>query len=151
MSGYVITNLAAFTCIIAWNNLTDKEEIADFRGMAERAPLLAAVLTAALFSLSGMPLFAGFFTKFILFQAVASEGFLWLAIIAVTMSFLSLYYYLMVIKELYISKPEEPGRLPVPALTSGLTVALAAGVFYVGIYPRHLLEAAQEATKLLFA
>ena len=151
MSGYVITNLAAFTCIIAWNNLTDKEEIADFRGMAERAPLLAAVLTAALFSLSGMPLFAGFLTKFILFQAVASEGFLWLAIIAVTMSFVSLYYYLIVIKELYISKPDEPGRLPVPALTSGLTVALVIGVFYVGIYPRHLLEAAQEATKLLFA
>ena len=57
------------------------------RGMAERAPVLAATLTAALFSLSGMPLFAGFFTKFILFQAVAEEGFIWLSIIAVTMSY----------------------------------------------------------------
>ena len=151
MAGYVITNLAAFTCIIAWNNLTGKEEIADFRGMAERAPLLAVGLAVALFSLSGMPLFAGFFTKFILFQAVASEGFLWLAVIAVVMSFVSLYYYLMVIKELYISQPEEEGRLPVPALVSGLTVALVAGVFYVGIFPRHLLQAAEEATKLLFA
>ena len=151
LSGYVITNLAAFICIIAWYNLTDKEEIRDFRGMAERAPLLAAVLAAALFSLSGMPLFAGFFTKFILFQAVASEGFLWLAVIAVTMSFVSLYYYLMVIKEMYISEPEEPGRLQVPVLLSGLAVALVAGVFYVGIYPRHLFEVAEEATKLLFA
>ena len=151
MAGYVITNLAAFTCIIAWNNLTGKEEIADFRGMAERAPLLAVGLAVALFSLSGMPLFAGFFTKFILFQAVASEGFLWLAVIAVVMSFVSLYYYLMVIKELYISQPEEEGRLPVPALMSGLTVALVAGVFYVGIFPRHLLQVAEEATKLLFA
>ena len=151
LSGYVITNLAAFICIIAWYNLTDKEEIRGFRGMAERAPLLAAVLAAALFSLSGMPLFAGFFTKFILFQAVASEGFLWLAVIAVTMSFVSIYYYLMVIKEMYISEPEEPGRLQVPVLLSGLAVALVAGVFYVGIYPRHLLEVAEEATKLLFA
>src|SRR3990172_4181840 len=150
MSGYVITNLAAFTCIIAWNNLTGKEEIADFRGMAERAPLLAASLAGALFSLSGMPLFAGFLTKFILFQAVASEGFLWLSVIAVTMSFVSLYYYLMVVKQLYIGEPEEPGRLPVPALVSGLTVLLMLGVFYVGLYPRHLFEAAQEATKLLF-
>jgi NADH:ubiquinone oxidoreductase subunit 2 (subunit N) len=66
------------------------------------------------------------------------------------MSFVSLYYYLMVIKELYISEPEEPGRLPVPALVNGLTVALVVGVFYVGIFPRHLLEAAEEATKLLF-
>ncbi len=151
MSGYVITNLAAFTCIIAWYNLTDKDEIADFRGMAERAPLLAASLTAALFSLSGMPLFAGFLTKFILFQAVAEEGFLWLSVIAVVMSFVSLYYYLMVIKELYISQPEEEGRLPVPALVNGLTVALVVGVFYVGIFPRHLFEAAQGAASLLFA
>jgi NADH-quinone oxidoreductase subunit N len=151
MSGYVITNLAAFACVIAWYNLTGKEEIAGFRGMAERAPLLAASLTAALFSLSGMPLFAGFFTKFILFQAVASEGFLWLSVIAVVMSFVSLYYYLIVIKELYISEPEEPGRLAVPALVSGLTVVLVAAVFWVGIYPRHLYEAAEEATRLLFA
>ncbi len=151
MAGYVITNLAAFTCIIGWYNLTGKEEIRDFRGMAERAPLLAGVLTAALFSLSGMPLFAGFFTKFILFQAVADEGFLWLSVIAVIMSMVSLYYYLMVIKELYISEPEEPGRLQVPVLLNGLAATLAVGVFYVGIFPRHLLEAAQEATKLLFS
>ncbi len=150
MSGYVVTNLLAFSCIIAWYNLTDKEDIADMRGMAERAPLLAAALTAALFSLSGMPLFAGFFTKFILFQAVAEEGFLWLAVIAVIMSFVSLYYYLMVIKELYISKPEEEGRLQVPLSVTGLTAALAVGVFYVGIFPRHLFEVAQEATNLLF-
>ncbi len=150
MAGYVITNLAAFTCVIAWYNLTGKEEIAGFRGMAERAPLLAGSLTAALFSLSGMPLFAGFFTKFILFQVVANEGFLWLSVIAVVMSLVSLYYYLMVIKELYISEPEEPGRLTVPLLTNGLAVFLVAAVFYVGIFPRHLLEAAQEASKLLF-
>jgi NADH-quinone oxidoreductase subunit N len=150
MAGYVITNLAAFSCIIAWNQLTEKEDIAGFRGMAERAPLLAASLAAALFSLSGMPLFAGFFTKFILFQAVADEGLLWLAIIAVTMSFVSLYYYLMVIKELYIGEPAEGGRLDVSPVMSGLTLLLVAGIFYVGLFPRHLFEAAQEATKLLF-
>ncbi len=152
MTGYVITNLAAFTCIIAWYNLTGRDEISGFRGMAERTPLLAAALTAALFSLSGMPLFAGFFTKFMLFQAVADEGFLWLTVIAVVMSFVSLYYYLLVIREIYVSKPEEgEERLPVPALISGLTVALTIGVFYVGIFPRHLLDVAEEATKLLFA
>ena len=97
-----------------------------------------------------MPLFAGFFTKFILFQAVASEGFIWLAVIAVVMSFVSLYYYLMVIKQLYISEPEEEGRLEVPVLVTGLTVALAIGVFYVGIFPRHLYDMAEEATKFLF-
>jgi NADH-quinone oxidoreductase subunit N len=151
MAGYVATNLAAFTCIIAWYNLTGREEIAGFRGMAERAPLLAAALAAALFSLAGMPLFAGFFTKFILFQAVAGEGFLWLSIIAVTMSFVSLYYYLIVIREMYIFAPEESGRLPVPPLVSGLVVVLIAAVFYFGLYPRHVFEAAQGAATLLFS
>jgi NADH-quinone oxidoreductase subunit N len=150
MSGYVITNLAAFTCVIAWYNLTGKEEIGDFRGMAERAPILGAALTASLFSLAGMPLFAGFFTKFILFQAVADEGMLWLAIVAVTMSFVSLYYYLMVIKQIYIGNPDEESRLAVPVLVNGLAVLLVAAVFYVGIYPRHLFEAAQEAANVLF-
>ena len=150
LAGYVITNLAAFTCLIGWYNLTGKEEIADLRGMAERAPLLAASLTAALFSLSGMPLFAGFLTKFILFQAVAAEGFLWLSVVAVVMSMVSLYYYLMVIKQLYIMEPEEPTRLAVPPLVSGLTTVLVIGIFYVGIFPRHLFEAAEAAVTLLF-
>jgi NADH-quinone oxidoreductase subunit N len=98
-----------------------------------------------------MPLFAGFFTKFILFQAVANEGFLWRSVIAVVMSFVSLYYYRRVMKEMYISQPEEPGRFSVPLVTQGLVVTLVVGVFYVGIYPRHLLDAANEAAKLLFA
>jgi NADH-quinone oxidoreductase subunit N len=150
MSGYVFTNLAAFACIIAWYNLTGKEEIADFRGMAERAPFLAAALTGALFSLAGMPLFAGFFTKFILFQAVAAEGFMWLSVIAVTMSFVSLYYYLMVIKQIYVGEPAEPGRLHVPAVVNGLVFVLVLGYFYVGLYPRQLFEAAEEAANALF-
>ena len=66
------------------------------------------------------------------------------------MSFVSLYYYLIVIKEMYVSQPEEPARLSVPLLASGLTVLLVLGIFYVGIFPRHLFEAAQEAAKMLF-
>src|SRR3989304_2307154 len=70
MGGYVITNVAAFTAIIAYNNASGAEEVRDFRGMSDRAPLLAAVLAVALFSLAGGALFAGFLTKFILFQSV---------------------------------------------------------------------------------
>ncbi len=51
---------------------------------------------------------------------------------------------------LHISEPEEEGRLQVPVMVTGLTVALAIGVFYVGIFPRHLYEVAEEATNLLF-
>src|SRR3970040_2277044 len=98
--GYVITTLAAFVCVIIYYNWTGKEEIRDFAGLAERAPYLALSLSIALFSLAGMPLFAGFATKFLLFQAAANEDLLWLSAVAVFMSFVSLYYYLVIVKQM---------------------------------------------------
>ena len=96
-----------------------KDEIADYRGLAERAPFLALSLTIALFSLAGMPLFAGFATKFLLFQAVAKEGFLWLAALAVVNSLISLYYYLLVIRQMYVGEAEDKLRLRVPLRVNG--------------------------------
>lgn len=150
LTGYVVTNLAVFICIIQWYNLTGKEEIGGFRGMAERTPFLAVALAGAFFSLAGMPLFAGFLTKFILFQAAAEQDFLWLAAIAVVMSLVSLYYYLMVIKQMYIVEPEEPGRLHVPAAINAVVFALTVGIFYLGIFPRHLFELVDNVTGFLF-
>ena len=117
MTGYMVTNMAIFVVIIAWYNMTGKEEIDDFRGMRERAPLLAGVLAGALFSLAGLPLFAGFATKFILFQAVVDEGYYWLAAIGVVTSVVSLYYYLQVMKQAFVIKPAEgeEGSAPRPA------------------------------------
>jgi NADH-quinone oxidoreductase subunit N len=151
LTGYIVTNLAIFVVIIAWYNLTGKEEIADFRGMRERAPLLAGALAGALFSLAGLPLFAGFVTKFILFQAVVDQGYYWLAFIAVVTSVISLYYYLLVMKEAFVTQPEDgAGRLRVPYVMQGLTVALMLGVFYVGLYPQQLFSAIDNATRFLF-
>jgi NADH-quinone oxidoreductase subunit N len=152
MTGYMISNMAIFVVIIAWYNLTGKEEIGDFRGMRERAPLLAGVLAGALFSLAGLPLFAGFVTKFILFQAVVDEGYLWLAAIGVVTSVISLYYYLQIMKQAFVSKPDEgdEGLLPVPWLMNGMAAALMLGVFYVGLYPQQLFNAIDNATSFLF-
>ncbi len=152
MTGYMVSNMAIFVVIIAWYNMTGKEEIADFRGMRERAPLLAGVLAGALFSLAGLPLFAGFVTKFILFQAVTDQGYYWLAAIAVVTSVISLYYYLQVMKEAFVTKPAEgdEGLLPVPLLMNGMAAALMLGVFYVGLYPQQLFDAIDNATAFLF-
>lgn len=150
MTGYIVTNLAAFVVIIAYFNATGKDEIPDYRGLAERAPFLALALTIALFSLAGMPLFAGFATKFILFQAVAEEGFLWLAALAVVNSFISLYYYLLVIRQMYVVEPEEPGRLRIPALMNGVTFALVAGIFFVGLFPQPLFDVTDNIADAVF-
>ncbi len=151
LTGYMVSNMALFIVIIVWVHMNDSEEIADFKGMRNRAPLLAGVLAGALFSLAGLPLFAGFFTKFILFQAATNEGYLWLAVIGVVTSTISLYYYLQVMREVFISPADEGAeRLNVPLVMQGLAVALMAGVFYVGIYPRHLFEIADNAATFLF-
>jgi NADH-quinone oxidoreductase subunit N len=148
--GYVITNLAAFVAIITYHNWTAKEEIKDFAGLAERAPFLALSLSIALFSLAGMPLFAGFATKFILFQAAAQQDLLWLAAIAVMMSFVSLYYYLVVIKEMYLGQPEQATRFPTPPIEYAALAVLVIGVMIIGLYPFPVFEAVDESIVSLF-
>src|SRR5207302_1804856 len=151
MSGYAVTNLAAFTIFIVFFNQTGKEEISDLAGLAERQPFLAFGMTAALFSLAGMPLFAGFFTKFILFQSGWSSGLEWLAGLAVVNSLISLYYYLMIIRQMYVVEATEKTRFGVPPLLWGMVAVLVVGVFFLGIWPTPLLRAANEASAFLFS
>jgi NADH-quinone oxidoreductase subunit N len=151
MTGYVVTNMALFVAIIAYNNETGAEQISEFRGMAERAPFLAAVTAVALFSLAGMPLFAGFLTKFILFQSVADNGYFWLAAVAVVVSFISLYYYLVVMRAMYVSEPQDHTRFSVPLAMSGSLVVLTLGVFLVGLYPAPLFDVTDSVAAVLFA
>jgi NADH-quinone oxidoreductase subunit N len=150
MTGYVITNVAIFTAIIAYHNQTGAEEINDFRGMSDRAPLLAAVTAVALFSLAGMPLFAGFLTKFIFFQSVAENDYYWLAAVAVVASFISLYYYLMVMKAMYVTPASETSRFRVPLVMQGAVAVLAILVFVVGLYPQPLFDVTDTVSQVLF-
>jgi NADH-quinone oxidoreductase subunit N len=152
LSGYLITNLALFMAIVAFYNRTGSEEIASFRGLAQTNPYLALVMTVGLFSLAGMPLLAGFLTKFILFQAVVSEGFTWLVVIALVASTVSLYYYLQVIRHMYLYQPEGDAsrwRLtPTGYLATGV---LLVGVLWVGLYATPFYTAADRAIAPLFA
>jgi NADH-quinone oxidoreductase subunit N len=152
LAGYLITNLAVFMAVIAFYNRTGSERIEDFRGLAETQPYLALVIATGMFSLSGMPLLAGFVTKFILFQAAAEDGFLWLATIAVIMSTVSLYYYLRVIRQMYVVAPaagnDSRWRLsPAAYFTTGV---LFIGIFLVGLWATPIFEAADDASAVLF-
>lgn len=148
--GYSATTFAAFVCIIAYSTLTGKEEIADYAGLAERAPFMALVMTISLFSLAGLPFFAGFTVKFYLFTAAAREGLLWLVAIAMINSLISLYYYLMVIKQMYLHPPQESTRLKISPLTTILLIGLVGVIFLIGIYPAPIEGLIQEATPILF-
>ena len=148
--GYVITNLAAFLCAIIYYNWTGKEGISDYRGLAARSPTLALALSIALFSLAGMPLFAGFVTKFILFQAAWDADLIWLASIAVFASFVSLYYYLLIIKEMYLGEPEDKTPFPTPFVEFAALAVLVIGIFFVGLGPQPLYNAAEDSTAFIF-
>jgi NADH-quinone oxidoreductase subunit N len=150
LAGYVVTSLGFFIAFIAYYNVTGGDEIADMAGLAEREPLLAMAMTVALFSFAGMPVFAGFFTKFMLFQSAVENGLLWLAIIAVTMSLISLYYYLLVMKQMYMVEPGRKGRVYVPPVLAGVVAVLMVAVIVLGIYPTPLMQAADNATRFIF-
>ncbi len=151
MAGYIITNLVVFGAVIAIFNQTGIDEIPDYAGMADRQPFLALVLTIGLFSLAGMPLFAGFFTKFFLFQAGANHDLLWLVGFGVVNSMISLYYYLLVIKQLYLAGDKSPSARvhPSPVLAGAIGL-LTLGVFFVGIYPMPLVKGTDKAIAPLF-
>ena len=160
--GYSITNMVVFAGIISFFNLTGREEIADLGGLADRQPFLAASLAIGLFSLGGLPIFAGFAIKFYLFVAIANAGFLWLAGLAIFASLISIYYYLQVIRQMYIEPPPEYAAAGVEGINSGssqllspsllmmgvLAVGLLAVVF-VGVYPAPLLDLIDAASQAI--
>ena len=147
---YAVTNMAAFLCLAAVFNITGRDDIAGMAGVARRAPLVGLVFAVSLFSLAGLPIFVGFTSKFYLFNAAAAQGLLWVAGVAIFASLISLYYYLMVVRQLYIEPAGDAARIPVPRLTMGMLGALFAGMIVLGVYPAPLMRAVQYASDALF-
>ena len=147
---YAVTNMAAFLCLAAVFNITGRDDIAGMAGVARRAPLVGMVFAVSLFSLAGLPIFVGFTSKFYLFNAAAAQGLLWVAGVAIFASLISLYYYLMVVRQLYIEPVVDDSRIPVPSLTLGVLGALFAGMIVLGVYPAPLMRAVQHASDALF-
>ena len=149
--GYAATTFVAFICIIIYFNLTGSEKIEEYAGLAKRSPVLALAMTISLFSLAGLPFFAGFTIKFYIFAAAAKEDLIWLVAIAVVNSLISVYYYLMVIRQMYIKPaPEGSKSLTMPRITGAALLTLVGVVFLIGIYPQSITGLIEKATPSLF-
>ncbi len=146
---YAVTNMAAFLCVSTVYDATGREDTAAYSGLASRSPGLAMVMAASLFSLAGLPIFAGFVSKFYLFNAAAYSGLLWLAGLAIAASLISLYYYLMVIKRMYVDAADDETKLKVPRLTTAVFAVLFAGTILLGVYPAPLMLAIDYASDTL--
>jgi len=126
---YIFSNLGAFGVVTAISNATGKENIDDYNGLYHTNPKLSLIMTLALFSLAGIPPVAGFFGKFFLFTAAAQKGFYLLVLIAVLNTIISLFYYLLVVKAMFISKSDTP----VESFKSDFSTRFALGLCVAGI------------------
>lgn len=133
---YTVSNLAVFGGIIAHANATGRELIADYRGLSRTNPMLSLGMMLALFSLAGIPPLAGFVGKWFLFSVASGAGYHWLVAVAAVNSCISLYYYLRVVREMYIEPlPAGNERLPVSPILGTVVAVTALGAVLLGLIP----------------
>ena len=143
---YALATLGAFGVIAFVEGRAGSDRLADFDGLSRRAPLLSACMFIFLLSLAGIPPLAGFFGKFYLFASVlaaapGSLGALWLVVLAIAMSAVSLYYYLQVLKRMYVAGlSAEAEKIQVPVLGRVVLALLAGAVVLLGCAPELLLH-----------
>jgi NADH-quinone oxidoreductase subunit N len=147
LAAYLFTNVGAFVVVMAVERTTGSTDITAYTGLAQRSPRLALAMLLALLSLAGIPPLAGFAAKFYLFAAAYGQGYGWLVVLGVINSALSLYYYLRVVRVMYILPPEANApaipRLPL-ALTAALLICMA-GILALGVYPGPFVALARAA------
>jgi len=132
MAAYIVTNLAAFGVVMAVGRIVGSDEYEAYNGLSRRSPLLALIMLAAFLSLAGMPPFGGFVAKVVVFAAGIQAGYVWLVILGILNSIIGVYYYLNVMKYVYLYrlKDEDEDKHPVP-LTAPYFIALVVLVFGV--------------------
>ena len=133
---YVLTNLAAFGIVAAFGRVTGSDEIRAYDGMSRRSPYLAIAMLVAFLSLSGMPPFGGFIGKVLVFAAAVEAGWYWLVIVGIINSVVGVYYYLTVMKYVYLyrmeGENEESHPIPVTRPYAIAIVVLTIGIILTG-------------------
>ena len=132
---YLFSNMAAFGVISAMECETGHTDIASYNGLYRNNPKLAFVMMLAVFSLAGIPPFAGFFSKFFIFAAAAREGEYLLVFIALINTVISLYYYLLIVKAMFITPADETtyGRINTDSYNKLSLILCTAGILVIGL------------------
>jgi NADH-quinone oxidoreductase subunit N len=143
---YGLTTVGAFGVVAVVEQGTGGEKLSNFAGLSRRAPVVSFCMMIFMLSLAGIPPLAGFFGKFYVFAAALNGGapnlgLLWLVILAVAMSAVSLYYYLQVLKQIYVREPSSEARpLKAPVISQIVLCVLAAAIILFGCAPNLLVE-----------
>jgi NADH-quinone oxidoreductase subunit N len=149
---YAVTNLGAFGVISVLDTRERaNDRISDYAGLGTRQPTLALLMTVFLLSLGGFPPFGGFIAKWYVFTAAVQAGHVWLAIIGVLTSVVSVFFYLRVIVMMYMTPADDRVALPgVPHVTLAAMVASALIVLYLGVLPTRVLDWAAASVRTIF-
>ena len=129
---YIVANMAVFTVISAVEQNCGTTMMSSYDGLYQTNPKLSFLMTLALFSLAGIPPFAGMFSKFFVFMAAAEQGSFWayfVVFVALVNTVVSLYYYLLIVKAMYI----KPSDHPLPTFKSDEATKIALGICTAGI------------------
>lgn len=149
---YAVTNLGAFGVITLLETREGAhDQISDYAGLAARHPGLALMMTCFLLSLGGFPPFGGFVAKWYVFGAAVKAGDIWLAVIGVLSSVVSVYFYLRVVVMMYMT-PGDPAEVapPVPAIAGAAIVVSALLVLYLGVLPAQVMDWAAASIRTIF-
>ena len=147
---YLFANLGAFAIVIAVGNSINSDEIEDYNGLNRRSPFLAFAMLVFLLSLAGVPPLAGFIGKLYIFVAAIKEELYTLIVVGLLNVVISMYYYLVVVKKMYINEPTDPTPLTISGPMKAVVYVGLAGTLVLGIYPKPFIEWVVAAT-LMFS
>ncbi len=147
---YTFANLGAFAVIIAVSQVIKSDEIEDYNGLNRRSPFLAAAMLLFLLSLAGVPPLAGFIGKIYLFIAAMNQELYTLLVVGLINIIISMYYYLIIVKKMYINEPTDPSPIPTSWPIKVAVYSSIAGTLLLGIYPGPFIDWAVNAT-LMFS
>jgi NADH-quinone oxidoreductase subunit N len=147
---YMFMNLGAFYVVMLVANKIGSEDIEDYRGLGSRAPFLMVALAIFLVSLTGLPPTAGFIGKLYLFVALLNDGWVWLAVVGALNSVIALYYYVRVLRNVFLRTAEQNAApLTVGRLEGVIVIAMLIPTLLLGLYFSPLVQLAQASTKML--
>lgn len=146
---YMFATVGAFTVVAVVYNKIKSDEISDYAGLVQRAPLAAAVMLICLLSMAGIPPLAGFVGKFYLFKTVV-EGYMWLVYLGLIMSMVSVYYYLRVVLVMFRDDPKDSTPIELGSSAAITLIVTMVATIILGIYPGPVAEMANIAAQSFF-
>ena len=149
---YAVSNIGAFGVIgVLEGSGRPGDRVSDYAGLWNERPGLALLMTIFLLSLGGFPPLGGFIAKWYVFSAAVASGNIWLAIIGVLTSVISVFFYLRVVVMMYMTPAERSAAVPaIPRIAGAALIASAIIVFYLGVLPTRVLDLAAASISTIF-